>query len=67
MERTVSSSLGSLGTLQESKQMAQLHLLYVLLQLSVCRIMDHYGLLCTNTNMLLNLVLKLMKKHYISY
>lgn len=34
---------------------------------SVCRIMDHYGLLCTNTNMLLNLVLKLMKKHYISY
>lgn len=34
---------------------------------SVCRIMDHYGLLCTNTNMLLNLVLELMKKHYISY
>lgn len=33
MERTVSSSLGSLGTLQESKQMAQLHLLYALLQL----------------------------------
>ena len=34
---------------------------------SVCRIMDHYGLLCANTNMLLNLVLQLMKKHYISY
>jgi hypothetical protein len=34
---------------------------------SVCKMMDHYGLLCTNTNMLLNLVPKLMKKHYISY
>lgn len=34
---------------------------------SVCKIMDHYDLLCANTNMLLNLVLKLMKKHYISY
>lgn len=67
MERTVSSSLGSLGTLRKSKQMAQLPLLYVLLRAPVCRIMDHYGLLCTNTNMLLNLVLKLMKKHYISY
>lgn len=29
---------------------------------SACRIMDHYCLLCTNTNMLLNLVLKPYEK-----